>query len=165
MGRITLDAHTSRPLLDFDDVKRWVPRGKIFDSSIVDVETSDRPTHGASSFGPEVCLQSVDEYVRSTHDIDISSFWQNHPVQCWDVREPDQSYGTIKRHIAQDLCLYSAQQLSSSMSFRKEVATSLIDSVIVGNTCTVSMMSSIVSLYLTARTASWIISAASSARM
>src|SRR2546430_8257766 len=64
-----------------------------------------------------------------------------------------------------DLGLYSAQQLSSSMSFRKDVAASLIDSVIVGKTCTVSMMSSIVSLYLTASTASWIISAAPSARM
>src|SRR3989440_11455391 len=59
-----------------------------------------------------------------------------------------------------ELAPYSAQQLSSSMSFRKEVATSLMDSVIVGKTCTVSMMSSIVSLYLTARTASWIRSAA-----
>src|SRR5260370_41149202 len=60
---------------------------------------------------------------------------------------------------------YSAQQLSRSMSFRKEVGTSLIDSVVVGNTCTVSIMSSIVSLYLTARTASWIMSAAFSARI
>ena len=80
MGRITLDAHTSRRLLEFDDVKRWVLRGKIFDLSIVNVETSDRPTHGASSFGPEVCLQSVDEYVRSTLYVDISSFGQNHSV-------------------------------------------------------------------------------------
>src|SRR5207245_11701671 len=64
-----------------------------------------------------------------------------------------------------NLGVYSEQQLSWSMSFRKDVAASLIDSVIVGKTCTVSMMSSIVSLYLTARTASWIISAAPSARM
>src|SRR5207244_13489785 len=64
-----------------------------------------------------------------------------------------------------NLGVYSEQQLSWSMSFRKDVAASLIDSVIVGKTCTVSMMSSIVSLYLAARTDSWIISAAQSAWM
>ena len=80
MGRITLDAHTSRRLLEFDDVKRWVLRGKIFDSSIVDVETGDGPAYGASSLGPEVCLQSIDEYVCSALDVDLSFFRQNHSV-------------------------------------------------------------------------------------
>jgi len=51
-------------------VKRRVARGKIFDSPIVDVEKGDFPAYWTSSFGPEVCLQSVNEYVCSTFDED-----------------------------------------------------------------------------------------------
>ena len=44
----------------------------MFDSSIVNVETGDGPAYGASSFRPEICPESVDEYIRSTLDVDIS---------------------------------------------------------------------------------------------
>ena len=50
--------------------------------------------------------------------------------------------------------LYSAQQESLLTSCLNDVATSFIASDIVGNTWTVSMMSSTVSLYFTAITAS-----------
>ena len=86
----TLDAHASRPQFEFDDVKRRVSRGEIFDSSIVDLEKSGVPAQWTSSFGPEVCLQSVDEYVRSTFDIDkILSLRQSHSVMRWCPGEPD----------------------------------------------------------------------------
>lgn len=50
--------------------------------------------------------------------------------------------------------IHSAQHVNFFMSCLNEVATNFIDSVIVGNTWTVSIMSSTVSLYLTAKTAS-----------
>ena len=90
MGGFTLDAQASRPQFEFNDMKRRVSRGKIFDSSIVDVEKSDVPAQWTSSFSPEVCLQSVDEYVRSAFDVNkILSSRQSHSVLRWCPREPD----------------------------------------------------------------------------
>ncbi len=50
----------------------WVIGGKIFDSLVGDAEPGDSPADGASSFGLEVRIQSVKEYVRATLEVDIS---------------------------------------------------------------------------------------------
>src|SRR6266568_7720441 len=78
LGCIAYDVQASLSQLNFDNVKRWVLGGKIFDSFIVNVETSDRPAYGAPSLGPKIRFQSIDEYVRSTSYVDISSIRQNH---------------------------------------------------------------------------------------
>src|SRR5213594_4986365 len=147
-------------------MKRWVFGSKIFDSSIVDLETRNGPAYGALGLGPEVCLQPVDEYVCSTLDVDISFFSaESYGIVLASWRTRQSSWDRNWALLSTPLDCYSAQQLSCSMSFRKDVATSLMDSAMVGKTWTVSMISSMVSLNLTASTASWIMSAAFSARI
>ena len=70
----------SRSHFEFDYVKHWVLGRKIFDSPLDNVETGHIPTNGASSLRPEVSLQPVEKYVRSTLEIDTSSLRQNHTV-------------------------------------------------------------------------------------
>ena len=68
----------SRPHFEFDYVKHWVLRRKIFDSPLDNVETGHMSANGASSLSLEVSLQPVEKYVRSALDVDISSLRQNH---------------------------------------------------------------------------------------
>ncbi len=65
---------------EFDYVKHWVLGRKIFDSPLDNVEAGHIPANRASSLSPEVNLQPVEKYIRSTLDIDISSLRQNHKV-------------------------------------------------------------------------------------
>jgi hypothetical protein len=70
----------SRPHFDFEYVKHWILGYKIFDSPLDKVETGHTPANGASSLSPEVSLQPVEKYVRSTFGINISPLRQNHTV-------------------------------------------------------------------------------------
>jgi hypothetical protein len=70
----------SVPHSEFDYVKNWVLGREIFDSPLGNVETGHISANGASSLSPEVNLQPVEKYVRSTLDIDIPSLRQNHTV-------------------------------------------------------------------------------------
>ncbi len=65
---------------EFEYMKCRVLRGEIFDSLLDDVETGESPSYGALSLSLEVSLEPVEEYVRSTLDVDISSLRQDHPV-------------------------------------------------------------------------------------
>ena len=70
----------SRPHSEFNHVKYWILRLKIFDLPLDNVETGNTRANGASSLSPEVSLQPVEKYVRSALDIDVSSLRQNHTV-------------------------------------------------------------------------------------
>ncbi len=84
MSKIWVDSHSTPtcpgPISEFDYVKRWVLRVKILDSPLDDVETGYILAYRASSLSLEVGLQPVEEYVRSTLDVDISSLRESHTV-------------------------------------------------------------------------------------